>query len=955
MSKDFKLGQRYISLGEPELGLGAVASLDARRVTVRFEGCGENRQYGRAQNGLQRVKFRVGDSIQDRAGTKYLVQSIQDWDGLLLYGGDGWDLCETDLSDFLSFDSPEARLLAGYFDSVAAFDLRIEALKQQHRRRLSSVRGLVGARIELIDHQLGIAEEVASRLAPRVLLADEVGLGKTIEACLILHRLLVTGRAQRALIIVPEPLLNQWFVELLRKFNLWFSILDEARCAGLERKDENPFLENQLVLCSLKMLATEPLRLEQALEASWDLMIVDEAHHLSWTPEVASPEYAAVEALGKATPGLLLLTATPEQLGMEGHFARLRLLDPDRFNDLDQFREESSQYLEIAQLAEGLLEGRSPKAAELKRLGALLDLQKAELQARLQAPEGRQALIKELIDRHGTGRVMFRNTRSALQRFQGGHFPKRVLHRIPLAPKEHAEGHDKQGFGEQAFDEQGFGEQLASSDLLWLVDLLKGLGNEKVLLICASKARAEQLEKEILRHLKLKIALFHEGLTLVQRDRAAQWFTEKDGARLLITSEIGSEGRNFQVAHHLVLFDLPQDPALLEQRIGRLDRIGQRGDIDIHVPFSQLENLKDEKGISKARKNLGMNRQGLLVRWYDEGLNAFEHPVQGAGELMAQFLPRIDALSQKGNSKDAAKLLQDSRDAAADVQKRLEAGQDRLLELNSNRSSAAKACIEAIRAQDGDPSLETFLVAVLDQAGIGVEEVAPRTYTLGSLDLLQDAFPGLPSDGLTLTCDRGRALEREDLAFFTMDHPLMTGALDMVLGSEKGNSSFAHWPDKESALYLEAIFVLECVAPPTLHADRFLPPTPLRVLVDHQRQDLSRLLARSTYVKRLKDMDSRSLLEQPGFRESLLPRMIARTHGLAQHRVPTLIEKARQSMSDLLAQERERLIALQSLNPSVRPEEIMLLDEQKSALDECLSSARLRLDALRVIHRGELG
>lgn len=939
MSMDFKLGQRFISHGEPELGLGTLVSLDARRLTVRFEASGENRQYGRAQRALQRVKFRVGDRIQDRAGNPYQVLSVEDADGLLVYVGEGWRLCESELSDALSFDSPEARLLAGHFDPLSTFDLRIEALKQQHRRRLSKVRGLVGARVDLIPHQLGIADEVASRLAPRVLLADEVGLGKTIEACLILHQLLATGRAQRVLIIVPEALLNQWFVELLRKFNLWFSILDENRCAGLERKDENPFLENQLVICSLKMLATEPLRLEQALEASWDLLIVDEAHHLSWTPECVSSEYAAVEALGLDTPGLLLLTATPEQLGMEGHFARLRLLDPDRFNDLTKFVEESAEYRDIAQLAQYLLEGTAPKAGELKTLGALLNLNKTELQARLKTAESRQELLKELIDRHGTGRVMFRNTRSALQRLQGGHFPKRVLHRIALEPKMPVE----------AFDEQGFGEKLDPTELLWLVDLLKNLGNEKVLLICASKQRVESLEKAILRNLKIKIALFYEGLSLVQRDRAAQWFTEIDGARLLITSEIGSEGRNFQVAHHLVLFDLPDDPGLLEQRIGRLDRIGQRGDIDIHVPFSSLAKL------AKSKASAGLDRQGLLARWYDEGLNAFEHPVQGAGELMTDFLPRIEALSQKGTLKDAAKLFQDSREAYGNVQKRLEAGQDRLLEMNSNRSEAAKACIEAIRAQDEDRALETFLVAVLDQAGVGVEEVAPRTYTLGSLDLLQDAFPGLPSDGLTLTCDRARALEREDLAFFTMDHPLMTGALDLVLGSEKGNSSFSHWPDTVSALYLEAIFVLECVAPPALHVDRFLPPTPLRVLVDHQRQDLSRVLPRSGYVKRLKDMESQSLLEQPGFREGLLPRMISRAHGLAQHRVPMLIEKARQSMSELLGQERERLIALQALNPAVRPEEIALLEAQQGALDECLGNARLRLDALRVIHRGELG
>ena len=99
----------------------------------------------------------------------------------------------------------------------------------------------------MIPHQISVAEEVANRLAPRALLADEVGLGKTIEACLILQRLHRVGRAERVLVLVPEPLVHQWFVELLRRFNLKFAIYDEQRCAAIEQggmgedeEDETP-------------------------------------------------------------------------------------------------------------------------------------------------------------------------------------------------------------------------------------------------------------------------------------------------------------------------------------------------------------------------------------------------------------------------------------------------------------------------------------------------------------------------------------------------------------------------------------------------------------------------------------------------------------------------------------------------------------------------------------------
>ena len=198
--------------------------------------------------------------------------------------------------------------------------------------------------MQLLPHQFYIASQVANRHAPRVLLADEVGLGKTVEAGLILHQQLITNRAERILIIVPDSLVHQWLVEMLRRFNLMFTILDENRCLAIEDKmpdidldllenDEipeemlevNPFESSQLILCSLDFLTKNLLRVEQAESASWDLLIVDEAHHLEWSETQPSLQYQLIETLAKRTAGLLLLTATPEQLGVEGHFARLRL------------------------------------------------------------------------------------------------------------------------------------------------------------------------------------------------------------------------------------------------------------------------------------------------------------------------------------------------------------------------------------------------------------------------------------------------------------------------------------------------------------------------------------------------------------------------------------------------------------------------------------------------------
>jgi ATP-dependent helicase HepA len=216
-----------------------------------------------------------------------------------------------------------------------------------------------------------------------------------------------------------------------------------------------------------------------------------------------------------------------------------------------------------------------------------------------------------------------------------------------------------------------------------------------------------------------------------------------------------------------------------------------------------------------------------------------------------------------------------------------------------------------------------------------------------------DAFPGLTADGLTITCDRQRALAREDFQFLTWDHPLVTGALDLFLGSEKGNSSFARWADATAAgLYLEAVFLLECIAPPSIQVDRFLPPTPLRVLVDQRGNDAGGSFPANRLAPLLTQGESRSLLAHPELQTSLLPKLLEKAQQIAALKVPELISKARDAMAIQLTYELERLRGLQRVNRSVRDEEIDLLVQQQDALETHIAEARLRLDSLRVIHRG---
>ncbi|TLD70672.1 RNA polymerase-binding ATPase [Phragmitibacter flavus] len=900
-------GQRWVSDTEPELGLGIILKANFNVVEVLFPAANEHRQYAIKSAPLRRVQFKEGDHVQSHSGDDFVVQSIEERNGLLTYKTDKRDLPEAELSDAISFSAPEERLLLGQIDDTASFNLRLKALEQFSAIRHSPVRGYVGARVDLLPHQMFIAHEVSSRLLPRVLLADEVGLGKTIEACLILHRLHLTRRADRVLILLPEPLVNQWFVELYRRFHLLFSIFDEDRCASIQANDAeaNPFLDSQLVIASLDFLANSPERASQAIAAGWDLIIADEAHHLEWTPTEASAEYSLVEALAAKAPGILLLSATPQQLGPEGHFARLRLLDPDRYASLEKFLEEAEHYQHVAKAADRLLEGGALSKADQKLFSSKSERIKrhcADLAGGNE--EARHLLVSELLDEFGIGRVMFRNTRAALK-----NFPERQAHLYPLSTKD---------------------DDLIEPKVKWLAQLLKDLGEAKVLLICHSREMAEDLNERLLREINVNSALFHEGLTLLQRDRHAAHFADEEGARILICSEIGSEGRNFQFAHHLVLFDLPQNPELLEQRIGRLDRIGQTSTINIHVPY-----LKGTTG-------------ELLARWYHEGLDAFQKSLHGASEIVKALEPALTPLIEKFDAKKLTALIKNSIKQHQVIGKKMELGHDRLLELSSCQPEKASDIIEQIQVQDTDREFEDFFLRILDSFGLQVEDLSHRTYLITPGNKTTHALPGMPEEGLSVTFDRTRALSRENIAFMTTDHPLVRGALDHLLGQKDGNSAFSVWrASGGEGLMLEACFVVECPAPAALHVDRFLPPLPIRIVVDHAMKDQTETADLAS--ARLEKGDITKLLDRGVVKKKIVPDMLKKAKALANARMTAAVESATGTMDTQLQAEIERLEDLQKLNDHVQPAEVDAMRKQQTDLQTALGASRLRLDALRLL------
>ncbi|MCG9584480.1 RNA polymerase-associated protein RapA [Vibrio tubiashii] len=962
----FALGQRWISDTESDLGLGTVVALDARTVTLMFAASEENRVYARNEAPVTRVTFNVGDVIDSQEGWSLKVEQVVEDQGLFSYvgvredsGEEGVILREIMLSNQIRFNKPQDKLYAGQIDRMDNFVLRYRALMNQYEQHRSPMRGLCGMRAGLIPHQLYIAHEVGRRHAPRVLLADEVGLGKTIEAGMIIHQQVLAGRAERILIVVPETLQHQWLVEMMRRFNLHFSIFDEERCIEAFADSDNPFDTQQYVLCSLDFLRKSRKRFEQALEGEWDLLVVDEAHHLEWSPEQPSREYQVVEGLAERTPGVLLLTATPEQLGRESHFARLRLLDSDRFFDYQEFVKEEEQYAPVADSVSALFSGQSLENEAKNQITELLSEQDVEPLFRIIESDSdeeakaaaRQELIDNLMDRHGTGRVLFRNTRAAIKGF-----PLRNVHLLPMPiPQQYTTSMRVSGmiggkispearalknlYPEEIFQE--FEGDDASwwqfdSRVNWLLEKIKEKRSEKILVIASRASTALQLEQALREREGIRATVFHEGMSILERDKAAAYFAQEEGgAQVLICSEIGSEGRNFQFANQLVMFDLPFNPDLLEQRIGRLDRIGQNRDIDIHVPYLE--------GTSQA----------ILARWFEEGLNAFAETCPTGRTVYDKYSERLIEMLASGDTNDLNDVIAESAALNKELKAQLEQGRDRLLEMHSNGGEKAQAIVDKIAATDGDTNLVTFALSLFDTIGLDQDDKGENALVVTpSEHMLVPSYPGLPYEGATITFDRETALSREDMNFISWEHPMIQGGIDLLMSEGVGTTAVSLLKNKAlpvGTMLLELVYKVDAQAPKRSGISRFLPTTPIRIMLDGKGNDLSSQVEFESFNRQLSPVGRHIATKLVASVQAQVHQLVEAGEKLIVEKVAAIRNQAQQEMQASLNSELERLQALKAVNPNIRDEEIEAIDGQIKELTGYIGQAQYQLDSLRMI------
>jgi ATP-dependent helicase HepA len=865
MKNIFQIGQCWTSEGEPELGIGFVQSQDSTAVTIEFPSVSQSRIYRKKTAPLRRLEYRIGEKIQSRTGNTLLVERIEVREELNWYiATDGTELCESELSSKLTLQRPIERFLAGQWDSLKAFSLRRRSLEYYHRHLHSDARGMIGPKVQLLPHQAYVTKEISKRGLPRALLADEVGLGKTIEAAWIMHRLMATQRIRRVLIIVPESLVNQWFVELFRRFNISFWVPASQTTEALELGD---IADQERVILSIESVAAY---FEQGLlkTEDWDMVIVDEAHRIVWKQDQPSDEYKLLQSLAENTSALLLLTATPEQLGLEGHFSRLHLIDPLRFPTLEQFKKEHETYINVA-----------IKAA--------------------QDTDRNQAL--DLIDRYGTGRVYFRNSRAVVES-EGFSFPKRILIKHEIADHK-------------------------DSMIQWLADFVKTHQKEKTLLICSSVKKVIEWEKRLREEHALKAVSFHEEQSLLARDRNAAYFVDPQGAAILLCSEIGGEGRNFQHASHLILADLPEDPDVLEQRIGRLDRIGQGADISIHVPY--IPRTFSER----------------LLRWHEEVFQAFVSPPKGAREVYDHFRSNWAALKEQTITKASDllldQLLTDAKDYYQKQLKRIESGRDRLIEINSFDPIEAPKLVKRLQDTEKAAELKDYFEELLDAMGLHSDDLdGDSLFVDPGHGQYVSYFPGLPPEGLSFTFNRTKALRRNDLALMSWDHPMVIETLEQVVGQEYGNVSVAQWP--KAMVAIECNFVFEAAGIDSKwFVDEFFPSSSIRVMLDVSGKEIE-----IENIKPLSPAATALVKKIPADRiRSLLKLALSHSQKTSDH----LKTQAMAKMNISIDQEISRLRTLQSKNNLVSETEIHWWTDRKTNLTQAFNGAQVRLDSFLLV------
>lgn len=789
-------GDRVWSRFNPEMGPGWVVESDGRHVVIQFLESGDRLRFAATTDALVPLVVREGITgrLEDD-GSRVVVEALLEGERCRLE--DGRVFPTVAVWPHPERENPVERLAQGEIDSGAHFLNRLQALRLHRIREAEGLGSFLGGRIRLFPHQLYAAERACATDPVRWLLADGVGLGKTVEACLIMNRLIHTGRADRTVVVAPDALTVQWLGELWRKHHHAFVLLDEKRIADVEREQDgvsNPFEVHRRVVVAIETLRDDPRLVTMAVEAGVDLLVVDEAHHLQRPAgHPGNPAYRAIEPITRQGRNVLLLTATPLEDDALGFMRLVELLRPEEFTGEEQLLDRLHGRTQLPPCTSatravdvGGWPPRTPQPVVIDR-AQWTPFEKLE-----------NAL------RHINADTVAARTSKARLVFEATAAPTMVPKLMKATDPEI----------------EGFSAEAGQNDprLAYLIEHAPEWRKQgdKTLVFVARRESLELIKNALERRAHLRVALFHEDLPSRRRDVEVAQFALPNGPSILLTTECGGEGRNFQMCRRLVLFDLPWQPGVVEQRIGRLDRIGRDRPTEI-VYF------RPPSGVA-----------GAVVRLY-EAMGLFEESLGGIDRELRHIGREIERVALDGPQELGGENF-------ATVLKTAEAARTRVQEAafhQLHREPFKQTMADEILGRV-PPNLESLTKGVILEAaaafGFEVEQQRgdDRWFIALGGEALVENLPGVPDESRFLgTFNREEAVDNESLDFFSSGHPLVEGVLEELHQGNRGRTACFTTAGDDEVFGLLALYKRESdIEAIVVDAHGRLRPDLVEVLID---------------------------------------------------------------------------------------------------------------------------
>lgn len=435
--------------------------------------------------------------------------------------------------------------------------------------------------VQSLWYQEETARKVMKIFRGRAILADEVGLGKTIEACLILKEYMMRGLVRSALILTPSSLVNQWQAELSEKFGLSFISSNDS----LFRQDPDRFWQSAFILSSINT-AKSKRHFEIVTARSYDMVIVDEAHHLK---NRSTLNWKLVNAIQKTF--LMLLTATPVQNNLEELYNLVTLLRPGHFKTRKAFKEEfiTRGNPTDPRNREKLRQLLKEVMLRNTRSVTLLHLPPRFASTIQVSPSQQEAIFYQAISEFVAEQSKCASHEFSKQNFQRLLAAAGSSHISAIQMLEKMANQDRNGISSQAKRILEVGKTIRiAAKTKQMVELLLASSEQKIIFVNYI-ATLQYLQKVLEEH-KIPHVIFRGSLTTAQKQNVIDKFRE--GCPILLSTGTGGEGHNLQFCHTMINYDLPWNPMEIEQRIGRIHRIGQEKEVQVYN-FCAAGSLED--------------------------------------------------------------------------------------------------------------------------------------------------------------------------------------------------------------------------------------------------------------------------------------------------------------------------------------------------------------------------